>query len=142
MTFKGKVNMAAGWKAAVSGIILGGALWANASLAATSNYDLKCAHKFSMAEVNGYTRITEEGQGVRLSVDLVGKQWCARRDNGGCGTVMPLTINSTEIRLRENMKLDRRTGILTYIGDLGPVTSFHEMNCTKAPFTALPAVKF
>lgn len=116
-------------------------LSSTANAQSTTRYDLNCKNTVSIMRVFGKSTETTQDD-VRYSIDLTEKLWCARRDDKTCGKTNPITITSTKLILSEFLSLDRRDGRLTVQAGQGDFSSFAEFACTKAPFTALPAIKF
>ena len=107
-----------------------------------ARFDLACTVTKSLTSANGRTTMGSVKETERLSIDLTNKLWCSRDANTDCGITKPLILDPTQIRLNDGLVLDRRSGLLSMTGQIGPVTSMREYRCIKRPFTPLPKVRF
>lgn len=116
-------------------------LSSTANAQSATRYDLNCKNTVSIMRLYGKSTETTK-KDERFSIDLIAKLWCSRRDDKSCGKTSPINITSTNLVLNVGLSLDRRNGRLTMQTGEGDFSSFAEYTCTKAPFTALPAIKF
>ena len=107
-----------------------------------ARFDLICTPTKAVMMMDGESKVLDITEGERFSIDLASKLWCARRPDRSCGSTIPLVATASELRLKDMIRVDRRSGILTMAGGIGPMTSLREYACTKAAFTPLPKLKF
>jgi hypothetical protein len=112
------------------------------SAAAPTRFNLACKPTKTSLTVNGKSVDSAPTETETLSVDLTNKLWCSRLASKGCGETKSLIATSTQIRLTDSLVLDRRSGVLTMNGQIGPISSLRTYSCIKQPFTSLPSVKF